>query len=339
MIKVLSLFSGIGAFEKALENLNVNYELVNYCEIDKFSSYAYQVIHNTSEDYNLGDITKIDIDKINEFDLLTHGSPCQSFSLAGKGEGGDEGSGTKSSLMWHSVNIIKHKMPKYVIWENVAAVINKKHKHNFDRYINTLEELGYKNYSKAVNSKDYGSAQSRERVIVVSIREDILKKPFTFEIRDHKQLTMRDILENTVNQKYYLENKYIHDLVREFENRLNSEKKTTRNRILKLGDLKNPSTFKMNNRVFSKDSVSPTLLTSSSEITKIVECKIRKITPYESWKLMGFGNDYYTVKEALEKKFYKGKDKSDSQMYKMAGNSIVVDVLEDIFYELIVQGN
>ncbi|MDT8715455.1 DNA cytosine methyltransferase [Clostridium sp. 19966] len=336
MLKVLSLFSGIGAFEKALENLEIQYSLVNYCEIDKFASYAYNIIHNVAESYNLGDITKVNAEKLNDFDLLTHGSPCQSFSLAGKGEGGDEGSGTKSSLMWHSVNIIKHKMPKYVIWENVAAVTSKKHRHNFDKYLKTLSELGYDNSWKILNSKDYGSAQNRERVFVVSIRKDIYKIPFEFSQRNHKESVMRDILEKDVDEKYYISNSYIHDLVRELEKKLNKENKITKNMILKLGNINNPKALKMNNRVFSKDSVSPTLMTSSSEVTKIVDCRIRKLTPLECWRLMGFGEDYTKVKKSLEEKFHKGKDMSDSQMYKMAGNSIVVSVVESFISDLLI---
>ena len=108
-LKVLSLFSGIGAPEKALERLNIDYELINYCEIDKYASKSYSIIHNVSEDLNLGDITKIDIDKLRDFDLLTHGSPCQDFSAIGKQAGGDIGSETRSSLMWNTVEIIKHK--------------------------------------------------------------------------------------------------------------------------------------------------------------------------------------------------------------------------------------
>ncbi len=336
-MKLLSLFSGIGAFEKALTNLNINYEAINYCEIDKFASYAYSVIHDIPASYNLGDITKVDINNIKEFDLLTHGSPCQSFSLAGKGEGGDEGSGTKSSLMWHTVDIIKNKMPKYVIWENVKAVIFKKHKHNFDKYLNTLDELGYYNYWKILNSKDYGIPQHRERVFVVSIRKDICKKPFIFkENTNYKALTIRDILEHgNINEKYYLKDNYSKELEKHFELDLN-KRKANKTGILKIGNIQNPKRFQMNNRVFSKDSVSPTITTSSSESPKIIECRLRKLTPLECWRSTGFTNDdYWKVRKALEEKFYKGKDKSDSQMYKMAGNSITVPVLEYIFKNLI----
>ena len=97
-IKLLSLFSGIGAFEKALQNQGIGYDLVGFSEIDKYAVKSYCAIHNESLDKSLGDITKIDISKLpDDIDLLTHGSPCTSFSLAGKQAGGDEGSGTPSS--------------------------------------------------------------------------------------------------------------------------------------------------------------------------------------------------------------------------------------------------
>lgn len=135
-MKVLSLFSGIGAFEKALKNLNIDYELVNYCEIDKYASKSYSLIHNVSEDKNLGDITKVDENKLpKDIDLITHGSPCTSISLVGLQKGANEGSGTPSSLMWETMRIVKSTSPKYIIWENVKNVLSKRHKQNFDKYI------------------------------------------------------------------------------------------------------------------------------------------------------------------------------------------------------------
>lgn len=334
MIKVLSLFSGIGAFEKALENLQIEHELVNYCEINKYASCAYSAIHGIDESYNLEDVTKININHLNDFVLLTHGSPCQDFSVSGKGRGGDEGTNTRSSLMWNSVEIIRVKKPKYVIWENVKGVLCKNHKHNFDKYLNTLDELGYNNYYKVLNSKDYGAPQGRERIFVVSIRKDI-NKDFTFKQREHKELTIRDIVEDSVSSKYYLKGNYIKSLIREFEEKLNI-KKISKQGLLKVGDINNPKGFKMNNRVFSKDGVSPTLTTTNP--VKIVECRVRNLTPLESWRATGFTDeDYWKARRALESKFYKGKDRTDSQMYKMSGNSIVVNVLEDIYTELFIE--
>ena len=152
---------------------------------------------------NLGDITKINVEDIKfDIDLLTHGSPCQSFSSAGKQEGGDEGSGTKSSLLWYSVNIIKHKKPKYIVWENVKNVLSAKHKHNFDKYIETLNGYGYNSYYKVFNSKDYGVPQNRERIFVVSIRKDIdngeYKLPQPFKL----QKSIKDIADEVVDEKY-----------------------------------------------------------------------------------------------------------------------------------------
>ena len=108
-LRVLSLFSGIGAFEKALTNLGIPYELVNYCEINEHASKCYSLIHGVSENLNLKDVTKICPTELADFDLLTHGSPCQSFSLAGKQEGGEKNSGTQSSLLWETVRVVKHK--------------------------------------------------------------------------------------------------------------------------------------------------------------------------------------------------------------------------------------
>lgn len=203
-LKVLSLFSGIGAFEKALSNLGVDYELVGYSEIDKYASKSYCAIHGVDESLNFGDITKIDIKNLPKADLITHGSPCQSWSLAGKNEGGDKGSGTRSSLMWYSVEIIREVRPKYVIWENVKNVLSKKHRHNFDLYIDALDKMGYKSYFEVLNAKNYGVPQNRERIFVISILGE--HKPFIFPEEIPLTLKLKDILEDTVDEKYYLKN-------------------------------------------------------------------------------------------------------------------------------------
>lgn len=168
-IKILELFGGIGACSKALERLGIDYEIADYVEIDKYAVKSFNAMHDTN--FEPQDICEWDKDI--DVDLIMHGSPCQDFSLAGKQAGGDEGSGTRSSLMYETVRIVEKLKPKYVIWENVKNIISKKHKHNFDNYLERMEELGYTNYYQVLNAKDYGIPQNRERVFTVSIRNDI----------------------------------------------------------------------------------------------------------------------------------------------------------------------
>ena len=129
-LKILSLFTGIGAFERALKNIGIECEVVGFSEIDKYAIKSYCAIHNEDERKNLGDITKIDAKLLKqvssaastEIDIITHGSPCQDFSVAGKQAGAEKGSGTRSSLMWYTVDIVQQIKPKYVIWENVKNI-------------------------------------------------------------------------------------------------------------------------------------------------------------------------------------------------------------------------
>lgn len=224
-LKILSLFSGIGAFEKALKNIGINYELVAFSEIDKYAIKSYCAIHNVNEDLNLGDITKIDITKLpNDIDMITHGSPCQDFSIAGKQAGGNLGTGTKSSLMWNTISIVTYCKPKYVIWENVKNLLSKRHRHNFDSYLSIMESLNYNNYYQVLNAKDYGIPQNRERVYTISIKKDIDKGNFKFPEKEELKLRLKDMLEDEVDEKYYLSEKLIEGFVR--HNKRHEEKGT-----------------------------------------------------------------------------------------------------------------
>ena len=215
MIKYLSLFSGIGAFEKALKNNSIDYELVGFSEIDKYATKSYCAVHGVDESLNLGDVSKIDLDKLKEIgdiDLITHGSPCQDFSIAGRLAGGDKGSGTRSSLMWCTVDIVEAVKPKYVVWENVKNLLSAKNRHNFDGYLEIMDKLGYNSYYKILNAKNYGIPQNRERVFTISIRKDLgLNYEFPVEIELTKKL--KDVLEKNVDEKYYLSDKLIAGLI------------------------------------------------------------------------------------------------------------------------------
>ena len=263
MLKYLSLFSGIGAPEKALKNLGIEYELIGFSEIDKYAIKSYCAIHNVSEELNLGDITKIDIKSLpKDIDFITHGSPCTDLSLAGKEAGADKGSGTRSSLMWNSVEIFKHCKPKIILWENVKNLLSKKHKHNFDAYIEDLNNLGYTSYYKVLNAKDFGIPQNRERVFTISIRNDI-NKEFKFPEPFDNGIRLKDLLEKEVDEKYYINTEKAEKLIQEF--------KSTNKKTLNI----NPSGKGMNG-VVRNDEIASTVTTNKGEGQKVV---IPCITP------------------------------------------------------------
>jgi len=169
MIKLLSLFSGIGAFEKALTNLEIPFELVNYCEIDKYASKAYCAIHGESESKNLWDITKVDTDLLPEVDLISFGFPCQSFSVAGKGLGFLD---TRGTLFFEAYRILAAKLPKYWIFENVQGLFTHDKGKTIEVVMEYLGSLPYEITMNLVNAKDFGIPQNRVRLFCIGRRID-----------------------------------------------------------------------------------------------------------------------------------------------------------------------
>lgn len=215
-MKVLSLFSGIGAFEKALTNLGIPYELVAYCDFDKYASKSYAAIHGVSESMNLGDITKVDETQLpKDLDLITYGFPCQDISLAGKQKGlfNEDGTQTRSGLFFEALRIIEETKPKVAIAENVKNLTSKRFALQFKIVLNSLKAAGYNNYFKVLNAKDFGIPQNRERVFIVSIREDIDNGCFQFPEGFPLKLRLKDVLEESVDDKFYLSKRMIDYLV------------------------------------------------------------------------------------------------------------------------------
>ena len=203
MLKVIELFAGIGAQRKALQKAKIEHEVIAISEIDKYAIQSYNAIHG--ETPNLGDITKIE--KIPKADLWTYSFPCTDISLAGRMSGFEKHSGTHSSLLWEvqrllSISIDDGTLPKYLLMENVKNLISKKFKPSFDEWCKYLESLGYKNFYKVLNAKDYGIPQNRERVFMISVRDDNALYQFPNEINLDTKLG--DYLENNVDEKYYL---------------------------------------------------------------------------------------------------------------------------------------
>lgn len=192
VIKLLSLFSGIGAFEKALVNLNIKFKLINYCEIDKYASQAYCLIHNEDENKNLWDITKVNEKKLLNFDLMTYGFPCQPFSIAGLRNGKEH---KKGNLFFDSMRITEEKKPKWMIAENVKGLLNINDGKYLEEIILYLDRLGFNNYFDVLNAKDYGIPQNRERIFIVSIRKDIDNLSFEFPKKIPLELKLQDMID------------------------------------------------------------------------------------------------------------------------------------------------
>lgn len=208
-IRVFEAFAGYGSQSLALERLkrdfpDFDYEIVGISEIDKYAIQAYNALHPNVPNY--GDISKIDWSQVPDFDLFTYSSPCQDFSNAGLQKGGTEGSGTRSSLLWECRRAIVAKRPKYLLLENVAALVSQKFLPLFNKWQSELVSYGYSNFAEVLNAKDYGVPQNRERVFLVSILGNA-SYHFPKEMPLDKRL--KDVLESNVDEKYYLSEKMI----------------------------------------------------------------------------------------------------------------------------------
>ena len=462
MIKVLSLFSGIGAFERAFCRIGLGWELVNYCEIDRWASLSYSMVNQCSESLNLRDVRTVTAETVRDrqVDLITYGFPCQDISIAGKQQGfvNDSGESTRSGLFFEALRIIKELRPRYAIAENVKALTSTKFKNEFATVLSSLEEVGYKNYWRVLNAKDYGIPQNRERVFIVSIRRDVDEGDFQFPDKEPLMLRLRDMLEpaESVDEKYYLstEREGVRKLIAELESRYRINSSTavcvaSRGRnpanpsdrttgspteqrlepnsdgctntlttvqkdnlllvaepgIIQVGNIaKDPDREHIQDRIYDPTDLAPTLNTvgggnlepkitiigqlkggehgrvvdpdgigrtlaatdykdplkivtegfirdaqcqsaqvfSSNGLPRtITACdykdplkiaepehtrtvRIRKLTPRECWRLMGF----------LDEEFDRVHGVSNSQLYKQAGNSIVVNVLSALLSQL-----
>ena len=354
-LKVLSLFSGIGAFEKALEREKIPHEVVAYCEIDKFASKSYSTIHNIPESLNLGDISKVDTSDIPECDLVTYGFPCQDISVAGLQKGIKAGE-TRSGLLYEALRIIEAKKPKYAIAENVKNLVGKRFKGDFEQLLALLDDMGYNSYWQVLNAKDYGIPQNRERVFVISIRKDIDTKTFSFPEKQKLTLCLRDMLEETVDSKYFLTGKYdsivkVNDnysllqggVFGGFESTRRVYETTyvaptiptcgggnTEPKIIERACISSKiPEWRQRGLIYSDNALAPPLLSTDYKTPKLISdtsYHVRKLTPKECWRLMGFDDTDIDNCSSV--------GMSNTQLYKQAGNSIVVNVLQAIFRAL-----
>ena len=362
MIKVGSDFSGVGAFNQALNRLGIEYKEIFACDMDKYARQTF--IHNYGEpEYYPTNVYEREIPK-ESLDIYMTSPPCQAFSLAGKRLGKNDKRGI---LFFNSLEFIQVNKPRYFIFENVKGLLSDDGGKTFSEWVNYLggksvngnpvifpysDSVPYHLYWKVLNAKEHGVPQNRERVFLVGIRDDS-DNNFRWPIEEHLNKRLKNVLENEVDKKYFLSEKMVdyiskdrkgnENLVvnREIANAMtcsmkNQQRSSQDNYILTelktkkdlcIGDYRTDEGFR-----WREDGNSPCIMASMRDkwnnkftaqnppITKN-GYKIRRLTPRECFRLMDFPDTFtWPV--------------SDSQAYKQAGNSIVVNVLYKILKNL-----
>ena len=301
-VKILELFGGIGAIRKAFINLKIPYEVVDYVEIDKACVKSYNTIYG--EDYKPKSVVayKAPNEKI---DLVMHGSPCQDFSRIGKKQGGVKNSGTRSSLLFETIRIIKEmkEKPKWIIWENVKGVLDRNMRDSFFIYLKELENLGYENKYEILNAMDFGIPQKRERIFVVSC---LGENNFSFNKLERKKTRpLSEFLEKDVSELYTMTQPYMLKFLNKgIDN-------SFRGRLKVIKD-------------FSYTISTKQMRVPNSGIIDIGNGQYRYLTERECLRLMGFDDSDI---DKLEEAHPRRKNCTSSKLYKQAGNSIVVDIL------------
>ena len=352
-LKVIELFAGIGAQAQALKRAGIDHEVIAISEIDPYAIRGYEAINGPVN--NLGDITKIE--HLPPCDILTNSSPCQDISISGKQEGLEEGSGTRSALIWEVIRLLKDMkerdvLPKYIITENVKALSFKKNRPAMYKYMSILKDLGYKHTTwDVMKASDYGIPQGRERVIMVSSLEGV----FVFPPKTKCSRSMWELLDDDVDEKYYLKDELIKSYEehkkRQIENgrgfgwspkekddrimntiTTKPSRNGSGNYIVVTGSLKKKGWIDHVSRVYSPDGICPTITTcqGGGHVPKVKvsdePLRIRVLTPTECLRFMDFDE------ESIDK--LKATGMSDTRLYKMAGNSIPVGILVEVFKRL-----
>lgn len=329
-LTVNELFSGIGSQRKALERLGIPHEVVGIAEIDKYSIDSYEAMFGKTRNY--GDISKIE--KLDYADFWTYSFPCQDISIAGK-QGGIK-KGTRSGLLKEvqrllEVASIKGELPKYLMLENVKNLVGKKFKPQYDEWIEWLNELGYNTYWKVMNAKDYGIPQNRGRVIAISIRKDIDKGTFNFPKYFDSGIKLKDLLEKDVDEKYNLSKRITdyfikHSIESELTGKGFRFKPHNPDKANIAFAITTRAGARMDDNFISLKSIGDgdKFEFTEKNLKNIAEQEflIRKLTPLECWRVMGFDDSDFDKASAVN---------STTQLYKQAGNSIVVNVLCELF--------
>ena len=307
MVQILELFGGIGSPRCALRNLNIPTKAIDYVEIDENAVRSYNAMFAEELEYKTQSVVGWNLKP----DILIHGSPCQDFSIAGQQKGAEEGSETRSSLMWETIHIIQNMgewKPKYVIWENVKNVLSKHMIANFNRYQSEMEKLGYSNSYEILDAREFGLPQARERVFTVSVLNG---EPFDFA--DLIRTPMRDISE------FLLDN----------------------DKVPEVYDVTQPSVYNVightgiKRATVIKDFAYTITTRQDRTPAQVIDCgngRYRYLTELECWRLQGYTDEDYKRARAVQKRVGRYR----MALYKQAGNSIAVPIFESMFRKIIL---
>lgn len=309
-LQILELFGGIGSPRVALKNMGIPVKSIDYVEIDENAVRSYNAMFADEMKYDIQTVVGWNLKP----DILIHGSPCQDFSIAGHQKGGDEGSETRSSLMWETIHIIEQMgewKPKVVIWENVKNVTSKYMVHNFNRYLKYMEHLGYKNSFRLLDAREYGLPQQRQRVFTVS---HLGGEAFDFDLMEKRPMQNIDdfLLDNdSVPAVYDVTQPSVYSVI--------GKKGIKRADII----------GKYAHTITCRQDRTP---------AQVIDCgngRFRYLTELECWQLQGYSREDYEAAKAVQSK---NGGRYYMSLYRQAGNSIPVTIFECMFEAMMKNG-
>jgi len=316
-LKIISLFSGYGTQELALKYSGIKYRNVANCDILKSANEAYDSLH-TTEEGNLGDVSKVDEKNFPHCDFLTYSFPCQDISISGVQRGIEKG--TRSGLLYEVERIVEHNKPKFLLMENVKNLVSKNHIKKFNDYIEKLNSLGYGSAWMVLNGADFGCPQNRERVFMFSVLGEssleVSNKMMGVHNLKKSRTPMRGFVESTIDPKLFITPPY----------EINTPKLSSVCRMIaRRSDVK----YDQARRIYSIDGCSPCLTTSGSPQIMLDDNKIRTLTAREGYRFMGVKDE--DIDNLLTTSL------TTKQHVALAGNSICVPVMQAIFEQFFTE--
>lgn len=311
-MKFIDLFAGIGGFRLGMEM--VGHECVGFCEIDKFAEKSYRAMHDTEGEWFADDIRTVDPRDIPEFDCITGGFPCQSFSVAGKRGGFQD---TRGTLFFEIARIIRERQPKLVFLENVKGLLNHDGGRTFGTILNTFWELGYDVEWQLLNSKDFGVPQNRERVFIVGYPRGTRRRKI-FPITGTTENIIKKIGDLQIPGRHESACRvYSPEGIAPTQNTCGGGGLETKIEVNLLNGTKEGNVYCLD----ANYSKGETRLEKAKRSMVEHNTGIRRLTPRECFRLQGFPDGYFDRAREVN---------SDSQLYKQAGNTVTVNVIYEI---------